>query len=118
MLSRAERMHNQFFNASAPLAWQPPADILETDREVLVFVALPGVDPSAVQAAIEDGHLVISGARMLPPELRTANIHRLELPQGRFQRRLPLPPGRYTEVQRAGRDGCLIVRLEKAAHGR
>jgi HSP20 family protein len=121
MLSRAERLHRQFFEprrsaASRLPLWQPPADVLETEREVLVIVALPGVDPGAVEAAIEDGALVVAGRRALPPELRAAAIHRMELPQGRFERRVPLPPGRYSAaVRRAFADGCLLVRIEKAA---
>ena len=43
--------------ASRLPVWQPPADVLETEREVLILVALPGVDPHAVEAAIEDGAL-------------------------------------------------------------
>jgi len=114
MLARAERMHRGFFRPAAmPSAWEPPADILETDHEVLVIVALPGVPDSTIEAAIDDGHLVVSGTRLLPPELHTATIHRLELPQGRFHRRLPLPPGRYSSVKRAVADGCLLVKLEK-----
>ena len=35
--------------------------------------------------------LVVAGTRALPDELRTAIIHRLELPQGRFERRVRLP---------------------------
>ncbi|MDB5372380.1 MAG: hypothetical protein JWP04_1022, partial [Belnapia sp.] len=51
----------------------------------------------------------------LPPELRFAAIHRLELPQGRFERQLPLPPGRYsTGIRQSLVNGCLLVRLEKA----
>ena len=121
MLSRAERLHRQFFEprrsaASRLPVWQPPADVLETEREVLVIVALPGVDPGAVEAAIEDGALVVAGLRALPPELRAAAIHRMELPQGRFERRVPLPPGRYSAaVRRSFADGCLLVRIEKAA---
>jgi HSP20 family protein len=38
---------------------------------------------------------------VVPEQLRTATIHRLELPQGRFYRRLRLPPGRYAGVRRA-----------------
>jgi len=116
MLSRAERLHREFFRPAALPVWEPPADVLEMEREVLVFVALPGVNPAAVEAAIEDDCLVIGGARTLPPELRTATIHRLELPQGRFQRRLPLPPGRYSSVRHAIVDGCLVIKLEKAGH--
>ena len=98
--------------ARAP-AWEPPVDVLETDREVLVLIALPGVDPDRVEAVIEDGDLVVAGARVLPRELRTAIIHRLELPQGRFERRVPLPAGRYGGVRRAVANGCLLITLRK-----
>jgi HSP20 family protein len=118
MLARAERLHREFFRPTALPSWEPPADILETEREVLVVVALPGVDAANIEAVIEDGALLIAGTRTLPTELRTATIHRLELPQGRFQRRLALPGGRYSTVHRAVADGCLVVKLEKAGHVR
>ncbi len=122
MLARAERMHRELFRPSStqarvkagPVAWEPPVDILETDDAVLVLVALPGVDVDGAQVAIEDGDLVIAGTRVLPPELRTATIHRLELPQGQFFRRLRLPAGRYSGVRRATAAGCLVVTLQKA----
>ena len=117
MLARAERMHREFFRpirtAARMPAWEPPVDVLETDREVLVFFALPGVDPDRVEAAIEDGTLVVAGLRVLPPELQTATIHRLELPQGRFEKRVRLPAGRYVNVRRSMANGCLLITLEK-----
>lgn len=117
-LARAERMHQQFFqlrgaSQSRAPAWEPPVDMIETEREVIVHVALPGVDPDRVEARIEDGMLVVAGRRVLPPELRHAVIHRLELPQGRFERRIPLPPGQYTVRHSAG-NGCLVFNLTKA----
>ena len=122
MLARAERMHRDLFRpvgsqARQP-AWEPPVDVLETDYEVLALVALPGVDIDSAQAVIEDGDLVIAGTRVLPKELRTATIHRLELPQGRFYRRLRLPAGRYGEVRRAAVAGCLVITLQKAGTNR
>jgi HSP20 family molecular chaperone IbpA len=118
MLARAERMHREVFRpaglqARQP-AWEPPVDILETENEVLVLVALPGVEVENAQAVIEGGDLVIAGNRVLPGELRTATIHRLELPQGRFYRRLRLPAGRYSDIRRAAASGCLIITLQKA----
>ena len=64
MLARAERMHRQFFRPASStsfIAWEPPVDVLETDRAVLVLVALPGVDLGEVEAMIDAGQLVISG---------------------------------------------------------
>jgi HSP20 family molecular chaperone IbpA len=122
MLARAERMHRELFRPAATdkrqPAWEPPADILETELEVLVLVALPGVDSEAVQAVIEDGDLVIAGTRAVPREWRTAIIHRLELPQGRFYRRLRLPAGRYSTVRRSAAAGCLVISLQKVEHSR
>lgn len=118
MLARAERIHQQMFQPvghRAQVSWEPPVDVLETDREVLVLTALPGVDADKVEAVIQDGGvLVVSGQRILPPELQSAVIHRLELPQGRFERRVPLPPGRYDRVTRASQHGCLVISLAKA----
>jgi HSP20 family protein len=116
-LARAERMHRQFFHlqrstAARRPAWEPPIDVLETEHAVLILVALPGVDPEDVEAVIEDGTLKVSGQRVLPPELRTAVIHRLELPQGRFERRVALPPGRYG-IRRFAANGCLVFSLDK-----
>jgi HSP20 family protein len=118
-LARAERMHQQFLKlrpwagAEEP-SWEPPIDVLETDREVLILIALPGVDPDEVEAAIEGDALVVSGRRVLPAELRNARIHRLELPQGRFERRIALPLGRYT-ITRFATYGCVGLRLAKSA---
>jgi HSP20 family protein len=117
MLMRAERLNRELFrpahSRSTLPAWEPPVDILETERAVLVFVALPGVSPDRVEAAIDGDHLVIQGVRVLPAELRTADIHRLELPQGRFERRVRLPAGRYSGVRRSAADGCLVITLQK-----
>ena len=117
MLSKAERMHQQMFQPAprrAHITWEPPVDVLETEHAVLVLAALPGVDVAKVEAVIDGGVLVIAGQRAVPPELRTAVIHRLELPQGRFERRVPLPPGRYSDVRRSEAHGCLVISLAKA----
>jgi len=117
MLERAERMHRQFFQLQASgrtPAWEPPADVVETAREVAVIVALPGVDPDTVEVILDGRALVIAGVRALPTTLRNAVFHRVELPQGRFERRLELPVGRYAGVRRDAAHGCLLISLQKA----
>ncbi|MEA3074326.1 MAG: hypothetical protein QOD29_5772, partial [Alphaproteobacteria bacterium] len=48
MLARAERLNRELFRPLSPSArlpaWEPPLDMLETEREVLVLIALPGVN--------------------------------------------------------------------------
>jgi HSP20 family protein len=117
MLARAERLHRQVFtppqHTSRGVNWAPPIDVFETEDAVLIFVALPGVDPQKVELGIQGGRLIIAGDRALPPEARTAVIHRLELPQGRFERQIPLPPGHYENPRSAVSNGCLAIRLSK-----
>lgn len=118
-LARAERLHQQFLRLQ-PLTekrepcWEPPIDVIETDDEILILIALPGVDPDDVDASLDREALVISGRRTLPAELRNARILRLELPQGRFERRIPLPTGRYT-ITRFAAHGLVGLRLEKSS---
>jgi HSP20 family molecular chaperone IbpA len=110
-------LHRQFFQPRHSGTWEPPVDILETEREVLIFVALPGVSLDKAEAVIDGADLVIAGTRVLPSQLRTAVIHRIELPQGRFERRVRLPAGRYRDVRRSAADGCLVITLQKAEAG-
>jgi HSP20 family molecular chaperone IbpA len=122
LLARAERLHREVFrpvaSATRTPAWEPPVDILETSGELLVVIALPGVDPERVETAIVDNDLVIAGTRELPRELNTAVIHRLELPQGRFERRVRLPGGTYRQPRRAAANGCLLIRHDKVEAAR
>lgn len=118
-LARAERMHQQFLKLRPheglrEPCWEPPVDVLETEAEILILVALPGVAPDDVEAVIEGDTLVVRGRRVPPVELRDARIHRLELPQGCFERRLALPLGRYT-ITRFSSHGCIGLRLNKSA---
>src|SRR5581483_7762551 len=100
MLARADRLHRELFRPTGAGAQQP--------------VWEPGVDADEVVAAIDGADLVIAGTRQLPRELNTAVIHRLELPQGRFERRVRLPAGRYRGVSRSAVHGCLLITLDKA----
>jgi len=74
--------------------WEPPVDVYETAHDLWIVVALPGVGADQIEIAVGDGAVVVAGERRLPVEAR-AIIHRLEIPAWRFERRIPLPAGRY-----------------------
>jgi HSP20 family molecular chaperone IbpA len=118
-LARADRLQREMFKVAfrsgAKPSWEPPVDVMETQDQVVIIAALPGVPETALSLAIDDCCLIIKGERTLPAALRTAVIHRLELPQGRFERRVALPPGRYDNIRRETKDGCLVVTLRKLA---
>jgi HSP20 family protein len=114
MLARAERLHREFFRPLAAGGLGTARRYLGNRREVLVLAALPAVSADRVEVAIDGDELVVAGIRVLPSALQTAVIHRLELPQGRFERRVRLPAGAYNDIRRSASDGCLLITLQKA----
>lgn len=114
-LEQAERLQRQFFQPGAGVGWQPPVDIFETDDAIAVQVALPGVEPERVQVLIRDGIVTVRGERFLPVDARDARVHRLEIPHGRFERRIALPSGRYQIGRRDLSHGCLTLVLHRLA---
>jgi HSP20 family molecular chaperone IbpA len=119
MIERAERLHRQFFqpnlSGAQTASWQPPVDIFETDRDVWIIAALPGVEAPDLEVSVEDGVVVITGLRRLPMAARGAVIHRLEIPRGRFERRIRLSVGRLQLGRSEIVSGCLILSLTKLA---
>lgn len=115
LLERAQRLQRQFFRfghaVQAQPRWEPPVDIVAYGREVRVTVALPGVAPEHVHVHVDEGLLSVSALRTLPMMRQTSAIHRLEIPYGRFERRIALPAGRYELMEQACQNGCLILRL-------
>ena len=92
MLDRAERLQRQFFHHAAA-AWEPPVDITESAGELQVQVALPGVPADSIAIALDPAGLTVSAARPFPCSDDTQNIHRIEIPYGRFERQIGLPLG-------------------------
>lgn len=119
LLNQAERMqHGTFRPAGArqrPVCWEPPVDLFEAEGELWIQVALPGVPAERVEVRIESDALVIAGENPLPLPGGAGTIHRLEIPHGRFERRLGLPPGQYELGRRDLALGCLTLTLRRVA---
>lgn len=116
LLDRAERLQRQFFQcteSAAGAVWEPPADIFETSGGLILLVALPGVPPERVRVHVDSAQLRISGSRPWPAELRHATIRRLEIPYGRFERVVDLPPGAFELERQELAHGCIAVYLRR-----
>ena len=116
LATQGERMQRQFFrptpSTSMPAAWEPPADVFEDEREIVVVIAMPGVTPERLQILTEPGVLIVRGARPLPLIGHHA-IRRLEIPHGTFERHIVLPAGRLELEPAELLHGCLVLRLTK-----
>jgi len=116
MIDRAEQLHRQFIQPAAEplydLTWAPPVDVTATDSDILITVALPGVDRDAVKVTVDDDGISVVGFRpgAIP---RRGIVHRLEIPYGRFERRIAFPAGRLRLGQSELANGCLLLKFFK-----
>jgi len=118
LLDEAERMHRRLFRLGAPqraqAVWEPPVDVFEDEREIVVIVALPGVPAESVEAVLSPGMLVVRAGSGVPFSGTRCAVRRLEIPYGHFERRIQLPDVPLDAGRREFADGCLILRLQKA----
>jgi HSP20 family molecular chaperone IbpA len=83
------------------------------ERELLVEIALPGVPTDRIEVIVGPGELVVRGERRPPRALAGTSIQRLEIPYGRFERRLALPPGGWELAAQDLEHGCLKLLLAR-----
>jgi HSP20 family molecular chaperone IbpA len=76
-------------------------------------VALPGVTPQQVEVVLAPDLIIVRGERSLPANARRAAIHRLEIPYGRFERRVALPAGGFELIDQRLEHGCLALQLRR-----
>ena len=121
MLDRADRLHRQFFAASLGQAphgqstpnWEPPVDIVETAEGLRVHMALPGVAADAITLLLDDEGLVVSALRPFPCREDAAHIHRVEIPYGRFERRIPIAADELELFEKTLADGLLTLAFRR-----
>lgn len=117
MIERAERLHRQFFQPITAIAssarWEPPIDIIATDSEARITVALPGVDRDDLKVTIDEDGVSVVGLRRQGTIPRDGTALRLEIPYGRFERRIAFPTTGLRFGQSEYRNGCLALTFFK-----
>jgi HSP20 family molecular chaperone IbpA len=109
VLEQADRLHRQFFLANEPASWEPPVDAVESGGELRLQVALPGVTPDSVTVAADADGITLSALRAFPCREQGSQIHRVEIPYGRFERRIEFPVHLYEFRSKTQSDGILTL---------
>ncbi len=104
-------------------SFSPAVDVYERREEVVVRVALPGVEAHQVDVTYVDGALVISGQVANPAvqagEQNQPIWHLQEIDYGSFRRVVPLPkPVKPEQIQATIEHGILTLEVPKADEAR
>jgi HSP20 family protein len=71
--------------------WMPSIEVSETDKEVLISAALPGIKPEDIRVEMSGNTLVLSGEMRRETRQDETQFHRSEFRYGHFMRSIPLP---------------------------
>ena len=96
------------------LTWEPPTDVVETDRSIIVLVEVPGMNGREI-AVVTDGKILkLSGTRRNITPQGPKQFHQLEIQVGPFERLVELPvPVDHADVSAHYERGILTVTLRK-----
>jgi HSP20 family protein len=115
LANQAERLQRRFVRYLGPVkgavSWEPPVDIHESEEELILTFALPGVAPEHIELRLEPTGLTVSALRPIRSAGCQSKIRRLEIPHGRFLRRVALSGGRLRLAESQYVNGCLEVHL-------
>jgi HSP20 family protein len=96
--------------------WTPALDYVETEKELIIRLDLPGVHKENIDLKLVGEVLTITGHREEAKEYRAGTALWKERELGRFVRTIRLPfPIEEKKVEALYQDGILTVTLLKAA---
>ncbi|NSW75841.1 MAG: Hsp20/alpha crystallin family protein [Candidatus Atribacteria bacterium] len=97
--------------------WLPRVDVVETEKEIILYFDLPGVDQKEVEVTISEDRLTVSGERK-PGEVQGSFLRR-ERTFGPFRRSFSLRmPIDVERVVAAYKSGVLEIHLPKFEEGK
>jgi HSP20 family protein len=92
----------------------PKVDIIESDNEVKVNAALPGVKKEDIDVTLTNQTITIKSSSKQEEKQESGEYYRREISRGEFQRTLPLPCQVDSDnVKASFKDGILEIVLPK-----
>lgn len=99
--------------------FSPSLDVHETDKDIVVAVEVPGMEPKDLQVSFEQNVLTISGEKRSEERKKEDRLHRVERRYGRFVRKVEFGSAVDGDrIEAAFRNGVLTVTLPKTAKAR
>ncbi len=113
-ITNSEAVPEEHGSFSALVNWQPLYNLYTADDTVVVHLELAGVDLQDVVIFLRSRYMFIEGNRIAPPIIEEHCVfHNLEIPYGRFMRRIDFPmPVETRQYRYEMQNGVLTIQFK------
>lgn len=113
-LMHSDREFNQFPKLETAM-WAPAIELKETDTDLILKVAIPGISSEDLDVHVSENAVSIAGEHHEEKYTTAKGYFHSEFQHGQFQRTVPLPmPVKHDQVYAECTNGMLTITLPKA----
>jgi Molecular chaperone (small heat shock protein) len=104
---------NHDFALSTP--WQPPTDVYETEKDIIIKMAVSGLRPEDISVLFSDRILTVSGKRGDDSAHQKVCFYQVEIRYGYFERKIKIPKQvDGNNIHATYENGLIIITIPKS----
>ena len=119
--SNIEKLFEEFFfmtkshDFTSSTPWQPPTDVYETGKEIIVRIAASGLKPKDIAVLFSNHILTISGKRGDDSAHQKVCFYQVEIRYGYFERKIKIPKHvDANNIRATYENGFIVINIPKA----
>ena len=119
--SNIEKLFEEFFfmtkshDFTSSTPWQPPTDVYETGKEIIVKIAASGLKTEDIAVLFSNHILTVSGKRGDDSAHQKVCFYQVEIRYGYFERKIKIPKHvDANNIQATYENGFIVINIPKA----
>ena len=119
--SSIEQLFEEFFfmakshDFAPSTPWQPPTDVHETEKNIIIKMAVSGLRPEDISVLYSDHILTVSGKRDDDSSHQKVCFYQVEIRYGYFERKIKIPNQvDANKIHATYENGFIVITIPKA----
>ena len=106
---------NKNYDITSSTPWQPPTDVYETEKDIIVKMAVSGLRPEDISVIFSDYILTVRGRRNDNLIDQKVCFYQVEIRYGYFERKIKMPKHvDANNIKASYEDGFIVIVIPKA----
>ena len=119
--SNIEKLFEEFFfmakshDFASSTPWQPPTDVYETEKNIIIKMAVSGLRPEDISVTFSDRILTVSGKRGDDSSHQKVCFYQVEIRYGYFERKIKIPKQvDANNIHATYENGFIVITIPKS----